>query len=108
MRQGRFCDFYHKIASVFVQKNKSKYDRIAVRSDVSIGDGQIAAQLIFIHAVGQRHRYAAASAGQIKYSGALPCRGLIVPDNSAAADLVPHRTLQRQRLLHGLAPAQEV
>ena len=64
MRQGRFCDFYHKIAPVFVQKNKSKYDRIAVRSDVSIGDGQIAAQLIFVHAVGQRHRYAAAAAGQ--------------------------------------------
>ena len=29
-------------------------------------------------------------------------------DDRAAADLVPHRTLQRQRLLHGLTPPQEV
>ena len=40
--------------------------------------------------------------------GALPCRGLIVPDDSAAADLVPHRPVQRQRCLHILAAAQEV
>ena len=40
-------------------------------------------------------------------AGALPCRGLVVPDNSAAADLVPHRAVQRQGRFHVLAAAQE-
>ena len=107
MQRERFCNNCYKIAPCFGEKYNSDDHRLAADIDLPIGDGQITAQLIFIHAVGQLHRYAAAAAGEIEHAGALPCRGPVVPDNSAAADLVPHRAVQRQGRFHILAAAQE-
>ena len=64
MQRERFCNNCYKIAPCFGEKYNSDDHRLAADIDLPIGDGQIAAQLIFVHAVGQRHRYAAAAAGQ--------------------------------------------
>ena len=64
MQGERFCNNCYKIAPCFGEKYNSDDHRLAADIDLPIGDGQITAQLIFVHAVGQRHRYAAAAAGQ--------------------------------------------
>ena len=75
MQEERFCNNCHKIAPSFGEKYNSDDHRLAADIDLSAGDVQITAQLIFVHAVGQRHRYAAAAAGEIEHAGAAPPPG---------------------------------
>ena len=52
MQRERFCNNYYKIAPCFGEKYNSDDHRLAADIDLPIGDGQITAQLIFVHAVG--------------------------------------------------------